>query len=314
MKNLLISGLGGSLFPYLHNSLQGRYNIYYVDADETLSKLYTELNFFPSPWVSDPQYWVHIKQIISSKHIQFYAPLIDEEIVIAKKDIEDYNNVHVISPSVAFAELCINKFNLMNRLSTEGISYVPSYMGDHFNWELKAPIFVKPVSGRGSRGIHKITSIDQLEAYYLLESYTPAEIIIQPLLNGIEYTVGVLTNNFNDLIAISSKRIIRKKGITQMAITENNPVIDSAAKQIVEKLNPCGPFNIQLILTPDNEIKIFEINPRFSTTTIMEYEGGLDLFSLYIENLNKNYAGDIQRPKTGLILHRRWENLFYDAG
>ena len=42
---LLVSGLGGSLFPYLHEQLQDKYEMYYVDADEQLEKIYAHYHF-----------------------------------------------------------------------------------------------------------------------------------------------------------------------------------------------------------------------------------------------------------------------------
>lgn len=308
---LLISGLGGSLFPYLHEKLKNHFELFYVDGDAQLKHLYEKLNFFPSPMVKNPNYWKFIKKIIDEYKIDFYIPLIDEEIVNAKSKIEGYKGVNVIAPSVEFSELCLNKFDLMRFLQKSKISNVESYTANNYNGEIEMPIFVKPISGRGSRGIKKIENIEKLDAYYHLEGYEKHDILIQPLLNGTEYTVGVLANNLNDFISLSCKKIIRKKGITQIAVTENNTIIESVALKIIEQMKPCGPFNIQLMLTPENEVKIFEINPRFSTTTILEIEGGINPVLLYIDNFGKNYANKILKPRTNLVIHRRWENVFY---
>lgn len=310
---LLISGLGGSLFPYLHDCLCDEYEIHYVDADPQLKYLYPKLNFHLCPRVSDDNYWIMIKRLIEQFGIDFYIPLIDEEIVIAKRTVEGFSGVKVISPTADFSELCLNKFELMQSLKKEDISDVSSYTGNNYNSELGFPIFIKPISGRGSRGIMKINDQNQLDAYYQLEGYKPDQILIQPLLTGIEYTVGVLTNNFNDLISISSKRIIKKKGITQIAVTENNTAIDAVVERIVKVFKPCGPLNVQLIITPLNEIKIFEINPRFSTTTIMEIEGGINPVGAYMNYYNKSFKGIFETPIEDLYLHRRWENIFYNA-
>jgi carbamoyl-phosphate synthase large subunit len=313
MSKLLISGLGGSLFPYLHDKLSSDYEIHYVDADPQLKYLYPDLNFHLCPLISDDHYWIVIKNLVNKFGFDFYIPLIDEEIVLAKRNIEGYHGVKVISPTADFSELCLNKFELMKILKDENISDVSSYTGDNYHSELEFPIFIKPISGRGSRGIMKVNEQNQLDAYYMLEGYTPDEILIQPLLSGVEYTVGALTNNLNDLLSISSKRIIKKKGITQIAVTENNSAIDLVVEKIVDVLKPCGPFNVQLIITPLNEIKIFEINPRFSTTTIMEIEGGLNPVKAYMDNYNKKYTDHFMYPLENLYLHRRWENLFYNA-
>jgi carbamoyl-phosphate synthase large subunit len=310
---LLISGLGGSLFPYLHEKLKDKFELYYVDADEQLAHLYKGFNFTPSPLVSDPRYWELVKHIIKSEGINYYIPLIDEEIVIAKKEVDGFSGVQVMAPTADFSALCLNKYLLMGSLKTENISDVLSFTADDFNGEIEMPLFIKPISGRGSRGIKKIYNHDELEAYYSLEGYKKSDILIQPLLDGVEYTVGVLADKANNFLSISCKRIIKKKGITQIAVTEDNPVIEAVALKIIEKYKPCGPFNIQLILTPKEEVKIFEINPRFSTTTILEIEAGINPIEYFINSAGKKQDTNVVRPKAGIVLHRRWESLFYEV-
>jgi carbamoyl-phosphate synthase large subunit len=312
MKKILLSGLGGSLFPYLHERIKTKYELFYVDNDAQLSKLYPNLNFFPAPLVTSEEYNEFIRNLIDTYKIDFYLPLIDEEIISAKKNFDNYNGVIVISPTLEFSRLCLNKYELMKELDRLGISNIKSYMGNNLEWNGKDIIFVKPIGGRGSRGIKKINNKEQLAAYYLLEEYRPQDILVQEYIEGIEYTIGATVNNLNQLLAISIKKVIRKKGITQVAVMEDNPIVNEVVYSIVNQLKPCGPINIQLFLTPDMKVKIFEINPRFSTTTIMSYAGGVDEISLYIEYYNKNYSLKPEEPKTGIFLHRRWESIFYE--
>lgn len=310
-KKILISGLGGSLFPYLHNALKDNYDLLYIDSNQHLSKIYPDLNFYKGPLVLESSYIDFVKNIINKQEVDIYIPLIDEEVVLAKSEIEGFKDVIVISPEVKFSERSLDKYRLMKDLENFGISKITSFMGHDFNWQLEAPIFVKPVTGRGSRGIKTIYNQKQLEAYYMLEGYAPEEILVQPKLEGIEYTIGVTVNNKNQVLAIGAKRVIEKKGITQMAITENVPEINEIAIRVVEELKPYGPINIQLIKDQNKELRIFEINPRFSTTTIMEFEGGLNLITMYLENYNKNKISEIKYPIEGITLYRRWESIFY---
>lgn len=310
MQKLLLSGLGGSLFPYLHEKLSSKYELYYVDSDNSLTSLYPNYSFFPAPSVTDSLYTEFIKQIIFKFGVDVYIPLIDEELVSAKLEVEGFNNVKVLTPTTEFCELSLNKFKLMKVLSEKGISIINSWIGKDIP-EWNYPIFVKPVSGRGSRGIKKIDNNEQLNAYYILEGYLPNEILIQELISGIEYTIGATVNNFNDLLSVSIKRVIRKKGITQIAVTEENELLTFVVKQVVKELRPCGPINIQLFLTAENEVKIFEINPRFSTTTVMSYADDIDEIGLFLEYYNNRYIQEPVQPRAGIILHRRWENVFY---
>ena len=96
-----------------------------------------------------------------------------------------------------------------------------------------------------------------------------------------------------------------------MAVTENNSQINELAQRLVQIMQPKGPINIQLFLTDEGEIKIFEINPRFSTTTILEIEAGVNVVKEYLDHVDKEDVGHIKFPESGLIIHRRWESVFY---
>jgi len=311
MIKILLSGLGGSLFPYLDKALKDEFKLFYLDSNSSMKELYADLNFVKAPLVREEAYKNLVIDLIRQKNIDYYIPLIDEELPIAKYQIAKSASVHVIAPELSFIDLCLNKYELMKFLKVNKLSVIESYLGSEFDQQLPFPVFVKPVSGRGSRGIRKINSKEQLNAYYMLEGYLPEEVLVQPLVEGQEYTVGVTTNNLNKILCIGSKRIISKRGITQMAVTENNSQINELAQRLVQIMQPKGPINIQLFLTDEGEIKIFEINPRFSTTTILEIEAGVNVVKEYLDHVDKEDVGHIKFPESGLIIHRRWESVFY---
>lgn len=312
-KKLLLSGLGGSPFPYLHNQLSNKYDLYYIDSDEHLSKLYEGFNFYIAPLVNNPDYFDFVEKVLVANQIDFYIPLIDEEIVEAKNRFDKKFGVKVIAPDSNFSSLCIDKYALMHSLLENNISNIKSLKGDHFANNTFFPVFLKPNSGRGSRGIRKINTQEELEAYYVLEKYDPKDILVQEFVTGDEFTVGVSVNNQNQLMSISTRRVIKKKGITQIAVNENCKIIEEAAEKIIQIYKPSGPFNIQLYLTDKKEAKIFEINPRYSTTIIMSYAAGIDEISLFIDNYGVDKLDfPLQKPAENIILHRRWENCFYE--
>ena len=312
MKKILISGLGGSLFPYLHDKLKSNYELFYVDLDPDLVKIYPDYNFFPAPAVLDQSYVVFIKKLIEEKQIDIYIPLIDEEIINANEVKKHFSDLILIVPTLEFSELCLNKEKLMHKLSELNISTIETKLGNELTANEKFPVFVKPTYGRGSRGIRVINSFKEFEAYVVLEKYNADEVIVQDNIQGTEYTVGVLTNNLNQILSISSKRIISKKGITMHAETENNAIIEKVVLEINEKLNPCGTYNVQLFLDTNDAVKVFEINPRFSTTSIMSYEGGVNEIKLFDEMYGKTTDKAIVRPKVGVNLRRTWKNNFYE--
>ena len=69
---------------------------------------------------------------------------------------------------------------------------------------------------------------------------------------------------------------------------------------------------MQLFIDNNNRIKIFEINPRFSTTSIMSYEGGVNEIDLFDTMYGKTNNSNFMRPRAGITLRRSWKNNFYD--
>lgn len=311
-QNLLVSALGGSLFPYLHECIKSKYNITYVDSDHSLSNLYPELNFVPAPLVKDSSYKQFIIDIIRTREIGVYIPLIDEEIQIAHQIKSEIKDLILILPTYEFCKLCLNKYELMKKLESEKISFIPTYVIDDF---LQSPIFpaiIKPIEGRGSRGVQLINSTYELEDYLRETPYQKNELLVQKYIEGVEFTVGVLANNLNNLISISSRKILQKKGITIRAINSQHPAIIESVNKISEIFNASGPYNVQLMLAND-VVYIFEINPRFSTTLVMSYASGISEIELFLEFLNKSYDEKIRVPNDGLTLHRNWNNNFYNV-
>ena len=94
-------------------------------------------------------------------------------------------------------------------------------------------------------------------------------------------------------------------------MAEKNGGIYGVCKDIVRKMNPCGPFNVQLKVV-DGIPKIFEINPRLSTTSILTTEVGVNEIDLCIKYWDADSMPYFDF-KEGLHLYRRWESIFYEG-
>ena len=307
-----MSGAGGSPFPYIFDALGDKYNLFVTDANPVIKLIYPDQRIITVPLVSQKNYAAVVRSLVKKHQIEYYIPLIDKEIPKALSLARKIPTLKVISPSLKFVQLCLNKYRLMRVLSQLGISRVDTKLATDLDQRIKFPLFLKPIASTGSRGAKKIINFDQLEAYFKLENYQRGEIMAQEYLEGDEYTVSVAVNNLNQLMAIVPKKIIVKKGITQHAVTEKNEFIENACRKIVEELQPAGPFNVQLRIA-NGEVKIFEINPRFSTTAILTCEAGVNEFDLCIRNYNSKSVKYIDDWKQGLHLFRRWESCFYES-
>lgn len=172
----------------------------------------------------------------------------------------------VLVPSVAFVSLMLDKQRAMSALREKGISTPRTWI-------------VKPNAGRGSRGVE----------------------IIQEHLEGQEYTVTVSADQQGKLHAIAPVKVELKKGVTIRGVTERQPDVVKACKQIHNAFPTRGTYNVQGVLTRDG-FSVFEINPRFSTTTPLAIAAGVDPIAIWL--------GTERSPtwKEGVRLSRTWHN------
>ena len=309
-KTVLISAAGGSLFPYILKLLGGNYRLILTDVLEAIGRLYPDQLFLKVPKAGSMEFKTEVKKIIVDYKVDYYIPLIDQEISKVLEIGREVKSLRVISPNLEFVNLCLDKYRLMKVLKESKISQIKTCLGNDFKEDFGFPVFIKPIASTGSRGTWRVDNIDQFEAYFKLEEFKKDQVLVQEFLAGQEYTVSVTVNNLNSLMAIVPKKIITKKGITIHALTQRNQAVANACRKIVDQFHPSGPFNVQLMLVGD-EVKIFEINPRFSTTSILTCEAGIDEFGMCIENYGKENIVQTDNFKENIYLYRRWENLFY---
>lgn len=311
-KTVLISAAGGSLFPYLIKTLGNDYRLILTDTLDAIRRLYPDKLFIKVPLADSADFKTEVRKIIDDYHVNYYIPLIDKEISKVLAIGREIKSLKVISPNLEFVNLCLDKYRLMKVLEESKISRIKTCIGNDFKEDFGFPVFIKPIANTGSRGARKIDNIDQFEAYFKLEEFKKDQVMVQEFLTGEEYTVSVTVNNLNSLMAIVPKRIVTKKGITIHAFTQRNQAIVKACRKIVDQFRPAGPFNVQLMLVVD-EVKIFEINPRFSTTSILTCEAGIDEFAMCIESYDRNKVSFVDSYRENLFLYRRWESCFYEG-
>ncbi len=309
MKKILITGAGGSYALRLAKKLESKYKIILADAEPNSSGLHSKYESIVIPMGNEKNFEEILLKIIIKKNIDYIIPCVDEELLKFHKIKEESNQFELILPSKKFVDLCLNKDILMDKLEKLDISSIPTY-----NFEnVEFPIIAKPIQGRGSRQVHKIDNNDQLEGYFKLYGLKNKPVLLQKYFGGDEYTISVIVNNKNELIGVVPKKILVKRGITRMAISDYNEKINNVCKKIVDELKPCGPFNVQLKFYNDTSY-IFEINPRLSTTSVMTDEVFGNEIELFIDNFDKENIEPNFKFEENVIMSRYEEAIYFKKG
>ncbi len=307
VKNILITCAGGPGPMYLAKKLSKKYAIFLVDGNDLSPAPLSGFPFKKIVFGSDTRYPAELKKLVKDWKIDCIVPGADEELGPTAQLCRENPSCIAVLPANEFIELCLNKKKLMGVLHEKNISHLPAYSSIE---SVKYPAIVKPIYGRGSRGVHTVHSRTELKGYFNLYNKKFNEVVVQSHIAGDEYTVSVIVNNQNDLLGVVPKKILLKKGITRAAVSKRNALIEKVSKKIVAELNPCGTFNVQLKLWK-NQVYIFEINPRLSTTSVLTDKAFGNEVELFIRFYNKtpdNYP--VATMKEDVTLFRYDENYF----
>ncbi|MCD4705147.1 ATP-grasp domain-containing protein [bacterium] len=305
-KNILVTCGGGSASIYFANKFKKKYNIFLVDASAQSIASQLDFPFSKVPFGNSPEFLKKIDELIKKWKIDCIVPGADEELLPISRYCQKKLYLKAVIPSYNFIELCLNKKQLMKKLKELKISNLPTFIGLQ---EIKYPAIVKPIYGRGSKEVHLVKNEIELEGYTKLYGKKISDLVIQKNIDGDEYTVSVIVNNLNKLIAVVPKKVILKKGITRTAVIQKNIAINKVCEKIVKLLNPNGPFNVQLKLFKDR-IYIFEINPRLSTTSVLTDRAFGNEIELYLKYYDKTNILSLPKLKNNIFLYRYEENFF----
>ena len=77
-------------------------------------------------------------------------------------------------------------------------------------------------------------------------------------------------------------------------MTRRVPAIDDLVRNIQDRLHADGPFNVQLMLGPSGVPKVFEVNPRYSTTVALTLGAGLDEVDVVLRHALGEPVGSLE--------------------
>ena len=267
------------------------YEIIATNSNSLDLDINNEIKNYKIPTSSSPNYIEELLEICIKENIQAIAPGSEPETEIISKNSNIFSekNIVALTNKHELVKLCNDKSLLAEFLSSNGIKSPQTYNIENIS-EINSsdyPLLIKPTIGSGSRNVFVAENLDELSfftKYLTKQKITP---IIQEYISGNneEFSIGVLYcdsgklktsiamrrnlhNGLSTRSVIKSQKdesLIISSGISQ-GFFDEFPEIRKKAEKIAAKLNSDGPINIQCRMK-DDELYVFEINPRFSGTT-----------------------------------------------
>lgn len=211
---------------------------------------------------ADSRNWfAELQKIVLENNIDLVIPTVENELseLIKMK----YSLSNILMPNTHIIEICLDKYKTAEFLKNKNIGVAKTNLLENSVFEDKA-LIVKPRSGRGSKGIYTVRTkkqFDQLKLTLQKEQWVCQE-LLEPV--DEEYTCGVFRSVHGEIRTLTMRRSLTN-GMTSSGRVEENADINTMLTSVARNFGLVGAINVQCILTKDGP-KIFEINPRFSST------------------------------------------------
>ena len=305
MIRVLVTAIGGGghgdqILKALRLVPTGRYKIFGADANPHCPQAALVERFVTLPLARDPNYMKVLLQTCKNLGVQALFHGCEPELLLLASNRKLIEDAGVFLPinDAALIRLCMDKAQTNSRLAELGFS-APRQVSaasesemNEINW---FPVVVKPtVGGGGSANVFIAQDMKELKALAgylglgsLTDSFMIQEYVGTP---DQEYTVGVLHDLHGRYVnSIAVKRhlhsglsvrtsarnrtartdlgphLVISSGVSQGDIGRY-PEVTAQCREIAERLGSRGPLNLQCRFV-DGNVRIFEINPRFSGTT-----------------------------------------------
>ena len=272
MKTILITGIGGDIAQSIATIIKGEYaKVRLIGVDMSLENAGTLFvdKIFQVPAATSKYYLDSIRKIITDHSVDLVVPTNEQELSSFSPLIDELGENRCITAGLQVINIGLDKFKTNQFIASLGIS-VPWTVSSEENKPLEFPCIFKARSGSGSKNIFNVN--DQDEANFLIRKFPHS--IFQELLvpANQEITCAVYRTKDGRVAVLQLVRRLIEGTTSWAKVIDNKEVLKMCIK-IAKEIELQGSMNIQLILT-DSGPRIFEINPRFSSTVLMRHKLG----------------------------------------
>lgn len=272
MKSVLITGIGGDIAQGVATIIREQHpdlRLIGVDMHEQHGGALFVDEFVKVPPAAAPEYLETIRSVLASRSVDVLIPMSEPELGVMGPLIHELGDSRCITSGKKVVAAGIDKLATIDTLRNFGLPVPWTFaVGEELHSEY--PCILKNRFGSGSRAVFSV--MDNVEAAYLAKKYPDA--VFQEMLEPAEREVTCAVYRRRDG-AIASLLMLRRLagGFTSWAQVIKDKATAGMCQMIAEGLDLRGSMNIQLRLT-DKGPRVFEINPRFSSTVLMRHRIG----------------------------------------
>ena len=277
--NVLITAIGSFSADCVIHSLKERGNRV-VGCDIYPAEWHAESqlcdNVYRAPYATDEgKYIDFLLDVCTKEGIDYLIPLTDLEIDVINRNRNRFSAKNIflcIQPESVLA-IARDKYAMYTLFENDVLVNVPySVHSDRLSLDFPLPAIAKPVNGRSSEGLMRVSRQDELSLIQKKDNY-----IIQEMLEGPVFTVDYVRDSFGNDFSVPREELLRTKNGagTTIRITPDKNLVD-VVSYIGNKIGIVGCVNMEFILH-DGKYYLIDINPRFSAGVAFSNFLGYDM-------------------------------------
>lgn len=185
-------------------------------------------------------------------------------------------------PDPDAVERCSDKARFAVTMAVHGVPHPMTEVLPGAASALPGPWIVKPRRGRGSRGVVRAETVEQLRA----AMDAGGDVIVQPRVAGKEFTADTLVDHCGRLLACVPRwREEVRSGISVKGSTFASSTVLSVVTDALAAVKLRGPACVQGFVTDEGAVTIIEMNPRFSGGLPLTLAAGADVVGAYLTDI-----------------------------
>lgn len=273
-KNVLITAIGGDIAQGIAAILRQSFPNWSLTGIDVHSRHAGSLfvdRFYEAPRASEPGYEDALKTIVSRDAIDLVIPMSEAELqLLASRGHGEIGEAGLLMANRLAIEVGADKLKTAQFLASIGVPAPWTELSESFLAQKHLPCIFKPRRGAGSKAVFRCETAEEVVFY----RHRHLDAIVQELLLPAdqEVTCGVFRTGHGRIAVLQLLRTLTG-GFTGWAQVIDDPEVLSQCSRLAEALNLRGSINVQLRIT-ENGPRIFEINPRFSSTVLMRHQMG----------------------------------------
>lgn len=311
MITVLVTGAGGGVGQGIIKALRLMRDlpvtIVAADMSPWAAGLYAADVMRLVPRAAAAGYLDAIIALCREERIDYYLPGTDVELLLCAEHaarIEIESGAHVVIAPKSVVAIADDKLATARFLEHHGFAFPRTFARDQWRvGALQFPLIVKPRVGCRSIGVEVVRTEAALARALARED----EIVLQEHLGSedSEFTCTVVVCSGVASNVVVLQRWLRA-GDTYRVLPVHDARIEGYILDVAQALGVRGSCNFQLRVDGDGP-KIFEINARFSGTTPLCAELGMNPVESYLKaHRGLPYQG---RARTDVVIVRHWAEL-----